>query len=381
MPDVRGMRPGVRGGARAPEPALGTAIPQQGDAVPPPGSPVPPQGSPLPPQGDAVPPPGSPVPPQGSPLPPQRDAVPAPSGAQPPGRFGAIGAWVARHPWPVVGAWAVLILIAAPLAPRAPGILSAGGFTSSHLELSKAQLVLEQQLGLPPSALVIVIQSETAARAGSPAFESAAAKAIANVPRAAHVTGVLPHTLNPHQVSADGSVVYDVVSLDLPPDQSPEALVPVQAALVPQPGIRTYLAGGPAFYGDIQTVSESDLRRSELDLAAAGGDRAAPRLRGARGGGRAAGRGRTAVLAVARDRSSCWPASRPMSIFVLNLATLLGLGLGVDYSLLMTSRFREELGAGGGWPPARRADRPRRRWSRPSAVTVARPAGPSSSAA
>ena len=35
----------------------------------------------------------------------------------------------------------------------------------------------------------------------------------------------------------------------------------------------------------------------------------------------------------------------PMSIFVLNLATLLGLGLGVDYSLLMTSRFREELAA------------------------------------
>ena len=35
----------------------------------------------------------------------------------------------------------------------------------------------------------------------------------------------------------------------------------------------------------------------------------------------------------------------PMSIFVLNLATLLGLGLGVDYSLLMTSRFREELRA------------------------------------
>jgi RND superfamily putative drug exporter len=32
-----------------------------------------------------------------------------------------------------------------------------------------------------------------------------------------------------------------------------------------------------------------------------------------------------------------------MSVFVLNLATLLGLGLGVDYSLLMTSRFREEL--------------------------------------
>ena len=32
-----------------------------------------------------------------------------------------------------------------------------------------------------------------------------------------------------------------------------------------------------------------------------------------------------------------------MSIFVLNLATMLGLGLAIDYSLFMTSRFREEL--------------------------------------
>ena len=36
-------------------------------------------------------------------------------------------------------------------------------------------------------------------------------------------------------------------------------------------------------------------------------------------------------------------SATPMSIFVLNLATLLGLGLGVDYSLLLTSRFREEM--------------------------------------
>ncbi|HEX5239665.1 MAG TPA: MMPL family transporter, partial [Candidatus Limnocylindrales bacterium] len=39
-------------------------------------------------------------------------------------------------------------------------------------------------------------------------------------------------------------------------------------------------------------------------------------------------------------------------IFVLNLATLLGLGLGVDYSLLMTSRFREELAARDNRPDA-----------------------------
>ncbi len=281
--------------------------------------------------------------PGGSGLPHPRD----PRYAQPSGRFGAVGAWVARHPWPVVAAWAALLLLAAPLAPRAPGVLSAGGFTSSRLESAKAQQVLEDRLGLPASALVVVIQSTTSARAGDPAFESAAARAIANVPRAAHVTGILRHTLNPHQVSPDRTVVYEVVSLDLPPDQSPEALAPVQAALVPVPGIRTYLAGGPAFYGDIQSVSESDLRRSELislPLAAIAlllvfGSAVAAAVPLVVGG--------TAValsLAIIFVLASL----APMSIFVLNLTTLLGLGLGVDYSLLMTSRFREELTRRGG---------------------------------
>src|SRR5207237_375154 len=33
----------------------------------------------------------------------------------------------------------------------------------------------------------------------------------------------------------------------------------------------------------------------------------------------------------------------PMSIYVLNVATMIGLGVGIDYSLLLLRRFREEL--------------------------------------
>jgi RND superfamily putative drug exporter len=36
----------------------------------------------------------------------------------------------------------------------------------------------------------------------------------------------------------------------------------------------------------------------------------------------------------------------PMSVFVLNIVTMIGLGVGIDYSLLMVTRFREELNRG-----------------------------------
>ena len=41
-----------------------------------------------------------------------------------------------------------------------------------------------------------------------------------------------------------------------------------------------------------------------------------------------------------------------LSILVQNLATMLGLGLGIDYALLMVSRFREAIAAGNNGPAA-----------------------------
>ena len=63
-----------------------------------------------------------------------------------------------------------------------------------------------------------------------------------------------------------------------------------------------------------------------------------------------------AAVLVALAASSSSASFTPMSIFVLNLATLLGLGLGVDYSLLMTSRFREELAKRAGGRRATRVE-------------------------
>jgi RND superfamily putative drug exporter len=260
--------------------------------------------------------------------------------------FHSLGAFCARRRHVVVAVWAVLLLLALPFAPQLPSVLRSGGFTLDDLEASRARQALAG-LAVPPSAMVIVIQSETDARAGDPAFELAALRALARVPQAAHVTALLTHNLSPRQVSADRRTVYEIVALDLSPDDSPEALQPVQDALTPQSGVSIMLAGGPAFYGDIQTLSENDLRRSEvisLPLAALA-------LLLVFGSVVAAGVpivvGGSAVL-IALGGLFFVAQQTPLSIFVLNLATLLGLGLGVDYALLLTSRFREELRSRGG---------------------------------
>ncbi|MFO1540290.1 MAG: MMPL family transporter [Chloroflexota bacterium] len=284
------------------------------------------------------------------------DATAAPSPPLP-GLFARLGAWCARRHRLVIALWALLALAALPLAPQLPGALQAGGFSSDALEAARARTVLEEEIGLPPSALVIVIESLTDARAGDPEFELAAALAIADVPNAEHVTGVLPHTLAPTQVSADGRVVYALVTLGLEPDRSPDALKPVAAAIREVPGIRAAIAGGPAFYGDIQKVSERDLQRSEvISLPLAG-----LALLLVFGSVIAAGVpivvGGIAVL-VALALLFLLAAVVPLSICVLPLATLRGFGLGVDYALLMSSRFREELRArGGGRTADRRVDR------------------------
>ncbi|MGH2513993.1 MAG: MMPL family transporter [Candidatus Limnocylindrales bacterium] len=257
--------------------------------------------------------------------------------------FERLGRFTYRRRWLVVAFWIGLIVVALPLAPRASSVLHAGGFDLASLESSRARTILHDELGLPESALVLVYSSNST-RAGQPAFEQATASARAAITGAPYVAQILSYQLAPDQVSSDGRTAYDVVLLNIKPDDSPAALPAIQGRIGALTGgpVSIELAGGPAFYGDIQTVSEDDLRRSEfVSLPLAGltlllvfGSVIAAGVPLAVGGA-AVVASLAAIFAVA--------SLTEMSIFVLNLATLLGLGLGVDYSLLMTSRFREEL--------------------------------------
>ena len=118
-----------------------------------------------------------------------------------------------------------------------------------------------------------------------------------------------------------------------------------RAALRPPPGFTVDVTGPPAVFEDIQLATSADLRRAEsigipaalLVLAFAFGTAVAAGIPLAVGG-----------VAVLATLGLLWMLAQavPLSIFVLNIATMLGLGVGVDYALLAVSRFREELRAG-----------------------------------
>ena len=109
--------------------------------------------------------------------------------------------------------------------------------------------------------------------------------------------------------------------------------------------LRTYVTGQAAVEEDLQRAAEESIRRAEtfaLPLAlvilvvAFGGVVAAslPMIVG--------------VCSVLATFGLIYLVSTfyEMSIFVSQVATMLGLGLGIDYALLVVSRFREELARG-----------------------------------
>jgi RND superfamily putative drug exporter len=108
-----------------------------------------------------------------------------------------------------------------------------------------------------------------------------------------------------------------------------------------------WVTGAPAFVRDVETVSQRDLRRAELivfpvalvTLFLVFGSLLAAMMPLAVG---------AAALSLVLVSLFVVARTTELSIFVLNLATMLGLGLAVDYSLFVTSRFREELVRQGG---------------------------------
>lgn len=129
-------------------------------------------------------------------------------------------------------------------------------------------------------------------------------------------------------------------------DETAARLRPKLKALVLPDGIKMYLTGGPFFTQDITEVSAKDGFKSEkrviplvmiVLILVFGGIVAAclPLL--------------TGLISVTLTLGILYPLATILELTTLsqNITTMMGLGVGVDYSLLMVNRFREELNEKG----------------------------------
>src|SRR2546422_2697172 len=258
--------------------------------------------------------------------------------------FYHLGKIATRFRWLILGIWMVAIAIALPFAPQAGQVLHSGGFVSPDVESERAVGLLVQKLHLNLTIVQVIFTSQRY-DAYSPQFIQESQQALASVRSWSEVSGVISFTDNPRQISLDRHAAYANVLLKPDPDSAPKLLPELEHRLQTVSDLKTSIGGGPVFYEDIQAVSERDLRRAEMlafpfaviALLLVFRSIVAAVLPALVGGG--------AVIASLALLFGLGQITT-LSIFVLNITTLFGLGLGVDYSLFIVSRFREELAHG-----------------------------------
>ncbi len=262
--------------------------------------------------------------------------------------------FIVRWRWPIVAFWIVLGVLVVPLANKVHERLQVGGQNMPGSESTRAENMVRQHFANDFTAFgVVVVKSDslTITDRRYAAYIDSLTLVLQRLP-------FVLKTLNWRQAgdaaelrSADGHIAVIVAGLRQVNDNDPtsytlrlrEVIEATQRAVGAE--FETHLTGGPAFDFDTRLVTADDSRRLEQaviplsllllvivfgTLVSAG----MPIIVG------------FIAIEITLGIIAVIASYTPMSIFVLNITTMVGLGVGIDYSLLIVTRFREELGAG-----------------------------------
>jgi RND superfamily putative drug exporter len=258
--------------------------------------------------------------------------------------FAAWGRFVYRHRWPVL-AFSIALLLASGFIAGRGGKLESGGFIETA-ESGRASRLIEQELPIVGGSTFTLIFSSDTLSARDPEFRAAVEAALVPLRTDPRVDSIIsPYDtslIDPtRQISKDGhAIAVDVAvkdTIDVARDY-----YPALRAKVTSDKLKVQATGVLAINNGFNVVLFADLQRAEvvalplaliLLLIVFGAVVAALIPLG------------TGLLAVMSGIAGMFLLSHitGVSVYAQNVVTLIGLGVAIDYSLFVTSRFREEM--------------------------------------
>src|SRR5215469_11595547 len=220
---------------------------------------------------------------------------------------------------------------------------SSGGFTPPTSESQQEARIANHAFGGDSADVVVLYTGNHHLTVGSAAYRAAVTNSLARLP-ASRVAAVQTYwsTGNPRFVSADGRVTYAAIELAGNSDSARTTNYDAIKNDFSAPGLTVGVAGQIPTEAAINKEVTSDIGRAEgislpvllILLTVIFGSVVAASLPVAIGG-----IGIISSFAVLRLLT----LATPVSIYSINITTILGLGLAIDYGLFMVGRFREEL--------------------------------------
>src|SRR6266487_1725964 len=263
-----------------------------------------------------------------------------------------VARWSAKHRFRVIGLWVVLFVAGGWLTSSyLSGALTTQANFANNPDSKKAQTLLERRLSGPQRSNEVVIVRSASQTVSDPGFKAYVARLKADVD--ALGPGVVQQTVDPYRagdrfVSNDRHATLIPVTMAGSLDEADKHIDRVldRTLHAPHPqGFRVWVAGEATAAKDSNTIAEQDLRKGEtIGIVAAlailivvfGTVAAAvvPVL--------------LAIMAivVALGLVSLLGLAFDLSFFVTNMVTMIGLAVGIDYSLFIVSRYREERARG-----------------------------------
>ena len=257
--------------------------------------------------------------------------------------FAAWGNFIYRRRWAVLVTGLVFLTVAGVYGTSLFSNLKGGGFDDPNAESSKALAAIHDQLGQDDGTLIVLFQAKDGSTVESEPFRQAVGQTLDRVKGQAgvgHITSFYSSGAR-QLVSLDGKSTYAIVGMTGDEEAQAKTLKVVRPLLT-NDRLQVRLGGAPAINEEISAQVGQDLETAELFsfpilavlLVFIFGSLVAAALPLAIGG--TAILGAFLVLRIVSNFSD-------ISIFSVNVITMLGLGLAIDYSLFMISRFREEL--------------------------------------